>query len=78
MNKNIYVELFIQVEMEKEIEILKNTIIHLSAGSNKLATASINVDFIEDPQWTGFKFITKKKGAYGPTKEECEKYYSDE
>ena len=63
--------------MEKEIEILKNTTLHLSAGSNKLPTASINVDFIEDPQWTGFKFITKKKGAYGPTKEECEKYYTE-
>ena len=38
----------------------------------QLSTASINVEF----DWTGFKFITKKKGAQGPTKEECEKYYT--
>ena len=41
------------------------------------ATASINVEFVEDPDWTEFKFITKKKGAQGPTKEECENYYTD-
>ena len=43
----------------------------------QLSTASINVEFVEDPDWSGFKFITEKKGAQGPTKEECEKYYTD-
>ena len=43
----------------------------------QLSTASINVEFVEDPSWTGFEFITKKKGPEGPTKEECEKYYAD-
>ena len=43
----------------------------------QLSTASINVEFVGDPDWTGFEFITKKKGAQGPTKEECEKYYTD-
>ena len=42
----------------------------------QLSTASINVEFVVDPDWTGFEFITKKKGAQGPTKEECEKYYT--
>ena len=37
--------------------------------------ASINVEFVGDPDWSEFEFITKKKGAQGPTKEECEKYY---
>ena len=43
----------------------------------QLSTASINVEFIVDPDWTEFKLITKKKGAQGPTKEECKKYYTD-
>ena len=41
----------------------------------QLPTASINVEFVEDPAWTEFKFITKKKGAQGPSKEECKNYY---
>ena len=39
--------------------------------------AAINVEFVVDPDWTGFEFITKKKGAQGPSKEECETYYAD-
>ena len=27
----------------------------------QLSTASINVEFVEDPDWAEFKFITKKK-----------------
>ena len=48
----------------------------------QLSTASINVEFVDwsndkDPEWTAFEFITKKKGAHGPTKEECQKYYAE-
>ena len=43
----------------------------------ELSTASIDVEFVEDPDWTEFKFITKKKGAQGPTKEDCKDYYTD-
>ena len=43
----------------------------------QLSTSSINVEFVGDPDWTGFEFITKKKGAYGPTKEDCKDYYTD-
>ena len=48
----------------------------------QLSTASINVEFVDwsndkDPEWTGFEFITKKRGAQGPSKEECETYYAD-
>ena len=46
-------------------------------ASPQLSPVSINVALVEDPDWTGFEFITKKKGAYGPTKEDCKKYYAD-
>ena len=51
---------------QKDVEIV----------STQLSMASINVKFVEDPDWTEFKFITKKKGAQGPTKEECKHYYT--
>ena len=59
--------------MAKEIEEPKNVSVTPSASKN-LSTASMEIKFIEGPKWTGFKFITKKKGAYGPTKEECNEY----
>ena len=49
----------------------------LSTLSINDSTASINFEFVVDPRWTGFKFFTKKEGAEGPTKKECEEYYSD-
>ena len=30
------------------------------------------------PKWTSFEFVTKKKGAKGPTKSECIDYYSEQ
>ena len=30
-----------------------------------------------DIEWTEFELRTKKKGAYGPSKNECHKYYSE-
>ena len=44
------------------------------SSSENLSTASMGIELFEDSEWTGFKFITKKKGPYGPTKEECENY----
>ena len=44
------------------------------SSSENLSTASMEIELFEDSEWTGFKFITKKKGPYGPTKEECEDY----
>ena len=32
---------------------------------------------VEWPEWDSFEFITKKKGADGPTKSECLDYYQD-
>ena len=32
---------------------------------------------IEFPKWDSFEFITKKKGATGPTKFECLDYYQE-
>ena len=59
--------------MEKEIEMLNNVPIEASSNKN-LSTASMEVEILEDPEWTGFKFITKKKGAHGPSKDQCKKY----
>ena len=30
---------------------------------------------VEYPKWDSFEFVTKKKGATGPTKSECFDYY---
>ena len=59
--------------MEKEIEMLNN-VAFTPGPSENLSTASMEIELFEDSEWTGFKFITKKKGPYGPTKEECENY----
>lgn len=34
-----------------------------------------NVEVVEDADWTEFEFMTNKKGAYGPSKDECMQYY---
>ena len=49
----------------------------LEIVSPQLSKASINVEFVEDPHWSGCEFITKKKGAQGPTKEDCKHYYAE-
>ena len=59
--------------MEKEIEMLNNLSLAPTSSEN-LSTASMEIELLEDSEWTEFKFITKKKGPYGPTKEECEDY----
>ena len=53
--------------------MLNNASLARSSSVN-LSTASMEIELFEDSEWTGFKFITKKKGVYGPTKEECENY----
>lgn len=63
--------------MDKEIEKLTEMLSNLSLSPSprkNLSTPLIEVKFVEDRTWTGFKLITKKKGAYGPTKEECQNY----
>ena len=67
MNRLVPYVLLTYIQAQKDIEI----------ASPQLSTASIDVKFFEDPDWTEFKFITKKKGAQGPTKEECKNYYAD-
>ena len=39
-----------------------------------LPTPLIEIKFVDELTWKEFKFITKKKGAYGPTKEDCKNY----
>ena len=59
--------------MEKEIEMLNNVSLATSSSEN-VSTASMEIELFEDSEWTGFKFVTKKKGVYGPTKEEATDY----
>ena len=54
-------------------EVSKN-ISFLPSSSKKLSTASMEIELLEDPEWTEFIFITNKKGVYGPTMEECKNY----
>ena len=51
-----------------------NNVAFTPSSSENLSTASMEIELLEDSEWTGFKFITKKKGVFGPTKEECENY----
>ena len=63
--------------MDKEIETLTEMLSDLSLAPSpreNLSTPLIEIELGHEPKWTEFKFITKKKGAYGPTKEECKKY----
>ena len=59
--------------MTKEKEIPSNHSL-ASSASEKPSNVSMEIELVEDPEWTGFKFITKKKGPSGPTKEECKNY----
>ena len=59
--------------MSKEIEMLNNVSLRPRQLKN-LSTAMIEIKLVDEPEWTEFEFITKKKGAYGSTKEECMNY----
>ena len=59
--------------VQKDVKIEMPQLFTLSINDS---TPSIHVEFVGDPRWTEFTFITKKKGANGPTKKECKKYYS--
>ena len=61
--------------MEAETEMLKNFPLKSISRSKHVSTASMKIDLIEDPDWTGCEFITRKKGRFPPKKEECMKYY---
>ena len=63
--------------MDKEIEILTEMLSNLSLAPSpreNLPTPLIEIKFVDELTWKKFKFITKKNGAYGPTKEDCKNY----
>ena len=45
----------------------------LNAGNDEI----VEMEFKNYPDWKKFEFITRKKGAHGPSKEECLQYYSE-
>ena len=51
-------------ELEKANKILENKTVPMTVSRPSLV------------DWNEFEFCTKKKGAYGPTKNECLEYYS--
>ena len=63
--------------MEKQITKLENLSLKSGPYDNKCSKATMSIELMENPCWPGFKFITKKRGRHGPTKEECLNYYKD-
>ena len=59
-------------QLRREIECLKN---ELSQKSQICATSLESSSIF--PEWECFEFLTKKKGASGPSKSECLSYYSE-
>ena len=47
----------------------------ISAKKSDLPKSVSKTPDVEFVEWTEFTFITEKKGAYGPSKNECIRYY---
>ena len=54
-------------DLEKTIKVLEKKTVAMRVSRPSLA------DFAD---WDEFEFCTKKKGAHGPSKNECLEYYS--
>ena len=59
-------------QLRRENERLKNELSHKS----QICPTSLESSSIF-PEWESFEFLTKKKGASGPSKIECLSYYSE-
>ena len=57
-------------ELKAEIERLRN---ELARRGQRTALKT----GLKYQAWESFEFVTKKKGAYGPTKAECLSYYAE-
>ena len=71
-------DLELETEMEPEYHVPKISVPgHVSnETTTTFAEPFIVPEFKKYPKWNEFKFITRKKGAYGPSKMECLEYYS--
>ena len=61
--------------MKKEIEIFKN--LTLKSKPRDTQVPSMDIKDSTEQGFTAFEFITKKKGAFGPTQKECDEYYKE-
>ena len=69
-------ELKEQLKMAKKVDIpTKQNLPEISAKKSDLLKSVFQTPDVEFVEWTEFEFQTKKKGAYGPSKDECIQYY---
>ena len=69
-------ELKEQLKMAPRVDIpTKQNLQEISAKKSDLSKSVFQTTNVEFVEWTEFKFITKKKGADGPSKDECIQYY---
>ena len=69
-------------ELKKQLKIATNVdiptklnLLKISAKKSDLSKSDSKTPDVEFVEWTEFEFKTEKKGAYGPSKNECIRYY---
>ena len=73
--KNIFQKLIAQTkydELKSEIERLRDEL----ARKSQISSTPLESNVISQ-EWESFEFVTKKKGASGPTRTECISYYAE-
>ena len=70
-------------KLREELSLMKKKMSDLKKANKIVENKSVRQPdpvsrpfLAEFPDWNEFKFCTEKKGAYGPSKNECLKYYS--
>ena len=72
-------ELKKQLKMETKVDIPTNqNLSKISAKKSDLPESVSKTPVVKFVEWTEFKFQTEKKGAFGPSKDECLQYYIEE
>ena len=65
-----------QLKMATMVDVpKKQNLTKISAKKSDLPKSVFQTTDVEFVEWTDFEFQTKKKGAYGPSKDECIQYY---
>ena len=63
-------------KLREELSLMKKRISDLENFVRQSGSVS-HQSLAKFPDWDEFEFRTKKKGAYGPSKNECFEYYSE-
>ena len=72
-------ELKKQLKMATKIEISKKqNLPKISVKKSDMPKSVSKTPDIKFVEWTEFEFQTEKKGAYGPSKNECKQYYIEQ